>query len=114
LAEFTVLPSLQEEFGVVLLESLAQGKPVVATRVDAIPEIVKDGETGVLVPPADGEALSSGIRRLLENPEAANSLGARGYELVQRKHSKSALVAATEALYASLLEPLRSTRREVS
>jgi glycosyltransferase involved in cell wall biosynthesis len=114
LAEFTVLPSLQEEFGVVLLESLAQRKPVVATRVDAIPEIVKNGETGVLVPPADSQALGRGIRRLLENPEAARKLGATGFELVQRKHSKAALVAATEALYASLLEPLHSMQREGS
>jgi glycosyltransferase involved in cell wall biosynthesis len=105
LTEFTVLPSLQEAFGVALLESLAQRKPIVATRVDAIPEIVKDGETGVLVPPADGEALARGIRRLLENPEVARKLGAAGLELVQREHSRSALVAATEALYASLLEP---------
>jgi glycosyltransferase involved in cell wall biosynthesis len=114
LTEFTVLPSLQEEFGVVLLESLAQRKPVVATRVDAIPEIVKDDETGLLVPPADGHALGRGIRRLLEHPEAARKFGAAGFELVQRKHSKAALVAATEALYASLLEPLHSMQGEGS
>jgi glycosyltransferase involved in cell wall biosynthesis len=115
LVDLTVLPSLQEGFGVVLIESLAQAKPVVATGVGGIPEIVKDGETGVLVPPRDGEALSRGIRHLLERPDTARRLGAGGHELVRRKYSQSALVGATEELYRSLLEPGKSsTRRRIT
>jgi glycosyltransferase involved in cell wall biosynthesis len=105
LVDLTVLPSLQEGFGVVLIESLAQAKPVVATCVGGIPEIVRDGETGILVPSKDAEALERGIRHVLEHPDVAKRLGACGHELVRQKYSQSGLATATEKLYGTLLEP---------
>ena len=59
-------------------EPLARGRPLVATRVGAVPELVEDGRTGILVPPRDPPALAAAIRRLLETPELATTLGRAG------------------------------------
>lgn len=67
ISEFTVLPSLTEGLGLVTLESLACGKPVVASNVGGIPEVVVDGETGFLVPPRDEHALADKINYLLSD-----------------------------------------------
>jgi glycosyltransferase involved in cell wall biosynthesis len=114
LVDFTVLPSLQEEFGVVLLESLALGKPVVATSVGGIPEIVTE-ETGVLVPPADPGALAAAIGALAANPGSTAALGSNGRRLVSERYSTDALVDRTEALFESVTEGARpGARRRVS
>jgi glycogen(starch) synthase len=71
-----VLPSAYEELGSVLIEAMAAGLPVVATRVGGIPEVVADGETGLLVPPGDAPALAAAVDRLLADPALAKRLGA--------------------------------------
>ncbi|MGD9793290.1 MAG: glycosyltransferase family 4 protein [Acidimicrobiia bacterium] len=73
-----VLPSRHEPMGIVNLEAMAASKPVVATSVGGVPELVVDGVTGVLVPPEDGNALASAITSLLSDPYRAGSLGAAG------------------------------------
>lgn len=73
-----VLPSEYEAFGLVLLEALAQGTPVVASRVGGIPGIVQDGENGLLVPPSDPPALSEALERILSDPVRARAMGASG------------------------------------
>lgn len=72
------LPSLREPFGLVLLEAMAAGRPVVAFRSGGAPEVVADGETGLLVPAGDVEALAAAIRRLAEDSELRERLGAAG------------------------------------
>jgi len=74
-ARVLCLPSRSESFGVALLEAGAYGVPVVATRVGGIPEIVTDGETGLLVPPEDAPALAKALEQLLSDPDRAKCLG---------------------------------------
>jgi glycosyltransferase involved in cell wall biosynthesis len=78
-ATFSVAPSVwQEGFGLAVLEPMSAGRAVVATRTGAIPEIVLDGETGLLVPPGDEEALADAIQYLLLNPARASTMGEAG------------------------------------
>jgi glycosyltransferase involved in cell wall biosynthesis len=72
------LPTLREAFGLSLLEAMGFGLPVVATRLEAIPEIVSDGETGLLVPPRDADALGRTLVALLDDPARARRMGAAG------------------------------------
>src|SRR5262245_2394361 len=73
-----VMPSIWEGFGLVLLEAMAAARPIVASRVATIPEIVADGETGTLVPAGDPIALASALADLAENPAMARAYGAAG------------------------------------
>lgn len=77
-AEVFVLPTLREAFGLSLLEAMSFGLPVVATRIEAIPEIVVDGETGLLVPARDAGALGGALSALLADPARARRMGAAG------------------------------------
>ncbi len=97
--EMLVLPSRREAFGMVLLEAMAAGKPVVATRVDGIPELVSDGENGLLVNPDDPQALADAICALLEDQGLARRLGRRGKELA-RDYSWSKIAERYVAVYA--------------
>lgn len=83
LASATVVPvpSIHEGFGLVALEAALAARPVVASRVEGIPEVVFDGESGILVPPGDPDALAAAIEELLADPERARALGARAREL---------------------------------
>ncbi len=80
LCDLFILPALDlggdiEGFGIVCLEAASAGKPVVATRSGGIPDAVADGETGILLPPGDFEAIVQAIRRLVEHPELRRSMG---------------------------------------
>lgn len=77
-ATLFALPTLREAFGLVLLEAMAFGLPVVATAVEAIPEIVAHGRTGLLVPPRDPAALADACAALLADPAGARRLGEAG------------------------------------
>ena len=77
-AEVLVLPSRFEPFGIVLLEAMAAGLPVVASRVGGIPEVVDAGTTGILVPPGQPAPLAEAIASLLDDPARAAQLGAAG------------------------------------
>jgi glycosyltransferase involved in cell wall biosynthesis len=77
LCDVVVVPSLVEPFGNVVVEAGAAARPVVATRVGGIPEIVRDGETGLLVPPGDPQALAQAVAALLADPTLRHALGAR-------------------------------------
>jgi glycosyltransferase involved in cell wall biosynthesis len=99
--DILVLPSLNEGMGRVLVEAMAAGKPVVASRVGGIPDLVRHDETGYLVPPADEEALADGIKKLLDDPEKAWEMGQRGKEYCQQ-FSLEAMIEKLDDLYSSL------------
>ncbi|MGQ9681563.1 MAG: glycosyltransferase [Anaerolineae bacterium] len=82
-ADLCVMPSLYESFGMVALEAMACGTPVVASRVGGLPHVVRDGETGLLVPENDPEALAYGLHLLLTDESLRRRLGARGLEVAQ-------------------------------
>jgi glycosyltransferase involved in cell wall biosynthesis len=110
-ADVAVMPSLNEALSNVLLESMAAGAPVVATRVGGTPEALIDGETGLLVPPGDVEAMTVAVSRLLDDRELARRLGCAARRLIAARFSVERMVSATEDLYASLLarkQPWRS------
>ena len=78
-----VLASFSEGIPVVLMEALAEGKPVVATSVGGIPELIIHGETGLLVPPGHINSLADAIQRLADNPSWAQSLAEKGRQHVR-------------------------------
>lgn len=97
-----VMPSRQEGLPVALLEAMALGRPVVATRVGGIPQVVTDGADGLLVPAGDEDALVAAVRRVLDDPQLATQLGARARHTVAERFGLPAMVAAYQALYAEL------------
>jgi glycosyltransferase involved in cell wall biosynthesis len=99
----SVLPSLSEGLSNVLLEAMAAGVPVVATRVGGTPEAVEHGETGLLEPPGDPQGLAEAVASLLANSELATRLGAAGRRAVRERFSMERMVHATEQLYLDLL-----------
>lgn len=100
-----VLPSLWEGFGLVLLEAMAAGRPVVASAVGPVPEVVTDGETGLLVPPGDSRALGRALVRVLRDPDLAARLGRAGRARVEAEFGLDTMVARIDALYQELLHP---------
>jgi len=102
-ADLFANPSDFEGLPVAVLEAMALSRPVVATAVGGMPSLIIDGETGVLVPPGDPEALASGIARILDNPALAGELGAAGAKVVERDYSLEAMVRAFEAMYDEVL-----------
>ncbi len=98
-----VLPSLEEGLPNAVLEAMAAGKPVVATRVGGTPEAVVHGETGLLVPPGDAQALSEAILTLLNDPARAEAMGQAGRERVSKCFSLTRMVRETEQIYEELL-----------
>jgi glycosyltransferase involved in cell wall biosynthesis len=93
------LPSLWEGFGLVLLEAMAVSRPIVASRVSAIPEIVVDGETGLLVPPRDADALAAALIALLRDPQRVVEMGRRGRVRLEQAFTVEQMVAQMEAVY---------------
>lgn len=103
-AAISVLPSLSEGTSNTLLESMAAGTPVIATRVGGNPEVIEDGVSGLLVPPRDSDALAAAITRLLEDTELACRLGQAGMRRVSELFSIEGAVHQTEHLYQQLVE----------
>ena len=103
----SVLPSLSEGVSNTVLESMAAGVPVVATRVGGIPEAIEDGETGLLVPPRNSAALAHAIGVLLEDRQLATHLGQAGQRRIAREFQLDRSVRETENLYVELLERAR-------
>jgi glycosyltransferase involved in cell wall biosynthesis len=100
-----VLPSRSEGLGLVLVEAMAAGRPVVASRVGGIPEVVVDGETGLLVPPEEPEALAGTIGRLLADPALAGRMGEAGRQRAREHFSAGRMAEQTAALYEELSGP---------
>jgi glycosyltransferase involved in cell wall biosynthesis len=98
-AALFVLPSLTEGLSLTLLEAMARGLPVVATRAGGNPEVVSDGETGWLVPPGDAEELARAILYLLQDRQAGREMGQAGRRRAEQRFDIRRVVAAYEALY---------------
>ena len=95
-------PSLYEPLGIVNLEAMACGAAVVASAVGGIPEVVSDGETGLLVPPDDPGALAGALNALIADPAHATALGRAGRERAVAEFGWQAVAEQTAALYAEL------------
>ncbi|MCE2404158.1 MAG: glycosyltransferase family 4 protein [Dehalococcoidia bacterium] len=102
-ADILVQPSLSESFGIAIAEGLAAGLPVVASDVGGVPEIVQDGNTGILVSPRDPEAIASAVVSLLEHGEQAASMAARGREWVREMFSPARCAETHERVYQQAL-----------
>jgi glycosyltransferase involved in cell wall biosynthesis len=98
-----VLPSVAEHFGRVLLEAMALARPIVATAAGGVPEIVRDGATGLLVPPRDALALATAVGALLDDPARADALGRAGRQRV-RDFTIERHAALMEAVFLDALE----------
>jgi glycosyltransferase involved in cell wall biosynthesis len=104
-----VLASVFEPFGLVLVEAMALEKPVVASRVNGIPEVVADGEAGLLVPPRDPHALAEAAARLLRDQALARRMGQAGRGRVLARFTVEAMAGKTMALYEEILARKRPT-----
>lgn len=93
-------PSRREGFGVACLEAMAHGRPVVATGVGGLRDLVVDGETGILVPARDPVALRAALERLLADPELRRRLGSAGRERARERFSWDAVTESTLGAYA--------------
>ncbi len=98
-----VQPSRSEPFGISILEAMAARRAVVATSVGGIPDIVVEGETGLLVPPSDPEALGRAILRVAEDPARAREMGERGRQRVEEQFTIGTVVRNYERLYTRLV-----------
>ena len=99
-----VLPSRVEGLPVSLLEAMALGKPIVATRAGGVPEAIVDGESGLLVDGEDPEALAGAIVRLLENPALAERLGRRAQEVARERFTSQAMANGYLEMYRAVLQ----------
>jgi glycosyltransferase involved in cell wall biosynthesis len=102
-AAVVVCPSRREGFGVACLEAMAHGRPVVATGVGGLLDLVVDGETGIVVPPRDPPALRAALERLLADPELRRRLGLAGRDRARTLFSWKHVTDATLAAYAEAL-----------
>jgi len=97
-----VLPSVYEGFGIAIAEAMAVGLPVIATNLDTISEIVKNGETGLLVPPRNANKLAKAMAYIMDNPETAGRYGHNGRNRVDKLFSIKDIARQYEALYYAL------------
>ncbi|MDB4906600.1 MAG: glycogen synthase [Gemmatimonadetes bacterium] len=103
-ASLFVCPSVYEPFGIINLEAMACETPVVASAVGGIPEIIVDGETGVLVPPGDPAAIAREVNALMRDPERRARMAAAGRARVVEKFSWSSIAVRTIEFYRELLQ----------
>ena len=106
-AAMLVHPARWEGFGLALLEAMLSARPVVASAVSSIPEIVVDGETGRLVPPDDAAALAAAVVDLLDHPARATSMGEAGLALAQAEFSVERMTERTAGVYDEVLSSRR-------
>jgi glycosyltransferase involved in cell wall biosynthesis len=101
--DLLVIPSVSEGSSVVAMEAMALGKPVVATSVGGVPEVVLDGETGLVVAPSDPQGLSKAVGDLLADPDRARTMGERGRVRARAHFDIADMLERTKAVYADVL-----------
>ncbi|RME05927.1 MAG: glycosyltransferase family 1 protein [Deltaproteobacteria bacterium] len=110
-AALLVLPAHTEAFGIVLLEAMALGVPIVTTRAGGIPDVVVPGESALLVPPGDAAALARAIERVLTSPHLVHRLREGGYRRLER-FSWDGMIERIDSLYRETVEWNRSNQRK--
>jgi glycosyltransferase involved in cell wall biosynthesis len=110
-ADVLLLTSRGEGTPLVLMEALARLKPVVASAVGGVPDIVRDGETGLLVPPGDAIALANAVARLAADPPAARAMAARGRCHVEERFATEPCLARLGAVVGDALAGRKQRRR---
>ena len=108
--DVAVLPSYREAQGLSVLEAMALSRPVVASAVGGIPEMVENGVSGVLVPPGDCDALAGGIVRLLTDHPFADTIARAGHDLVHERFCVEIMVRAVSDLYDEAALKLRQSQ----
>jgi glycosyltransferase involved in cell wall biosynthesis len=98
-----VVSSDNEGTPVSAIEAMASGKPVVATRVGGLPDVITEGRTGYLVPPKDAAALADAVLKLIADAEARARMGQAGRQAACERFAETRLIRDTEALYRQLL-----------
>ncbi|HEV7673198.1 MAG TPA: glycosyltransferase family 4 protein [Candidatus Angelobacter sp.] len=98
-----VLPSLNEGLPMTILEAMATSKPVIATRVGAIPSVIQQGETGLLVDPGDAEGLRDALARLLSQPNFCRRIGAAAHDWVSRNYTSEIMALKYRHMYEEVL-----------
>ena len=98
------LPSLQQGLGTIMLEAMSLGRPVIASDVGGVHSVVRDGETGLVVPPGDSGALARGVLSLLDDPVRARAIGEAGRVEVMARFGTLAMVERTVAVYNEVIE----------
>jgi glycosyltransferase involved in cell wall biosynthesis len=107
--DVAVLPSYREAQGLSILEAMALSRPVVASAVGGIPEVIEDGVSGLLVPPHDAAALAAAISRLLSDHPYADLIGRAGHDVVHDRFCVELMVRAVEGLYDEGARTVRLT-----
>ncbi len=107
LADACALPSLYEGFGIVVLEAMALGVPVVASRAGGLPEVIRDGETGLLVPPADPAALAAALRRVVLDRALSRRIADKARDAVRLSYDLPKMIDRVESLYDRVLAERR-------
>ncbi len=97
------LPSLRQGLGTIMLEAMALGRPVIASGVGGIYSVIRNNETGLVVPPSDNTALAERILELLHDPVRARAIGEAGRQLVREEFGVERMVAQTAELYREIL-----------
>jgi glycosyltransferase involved in cell wall biosynthesis len=102
-ADFFILPSVREAFGFVNLEAMISGLPIIASKVGGIPEIIKDGETGLLVPPENDEKLKDAIKKMISSKSLREKLSLAGKKEVEKSFSASKMAKEYENVYSNFI-----------
>jgi glycosyltransferase involved in cell wall biosynthesis len=113
IADLFVFPSIHREgFPISVLEAMAAGKPIVASSIPGVTDLLRDGEIGVLVPPRDPAALAAALDALLNDPRRAEEIAEAGRHTVRRQYTREASAARVGAIYEHLVsrEPIEGAR----
>lgn len=102
-ADMQVHPSDNEGVALAICAGMSTGLPIVASRVGGLPEVLKDGENAILIPPRDPHAFAAAVGRLLDHPEEATRLGNNAREFIAKRYSLQAATRKLESVYRSLL-----------
>jgi glycosyltransferase involved in cell wall biosynthesis len=108
LLDVVVIPSFEEGIPQSLTQALAMERPVVASAVGGVPEVVKDGVTGLLVPPRNPAVLAEKISFILNNPSTGARMGKSGRQVIQERYSMECMLTQTENVYRRLFQSLNS------